>query len=216
MDKGPIMSATTLRRLSGLALMLSGLLALVGNLANPGIDIALVDHPLWTPMHALVLPAFTFALLGLPGLYASIASAFGHRGLDRLCAIHAAPGNLDRQQDLRSGGEAGIGDGWSGTRAGERRPGLFVVRRVGHSLVDGAGGRYAVVWRCDHPVDVPGALGRRANHPRLDHFDGYSTGWDRMREGGLAWLGVALWREQSDPQRRRLPTTTTQALGGDL
>lgn len=38
-----------------------------------------------------------------------------------------------------------------------------------------------------------------------------------IREGGLAWLGLALWHEQREPQRSPLPTAaTTQPREGTM
>jgi hypothetical protein len=75
-------SAATLYRLSGLALLIAGLLQVVGWLTHPPGE-RLVDllSPLQGPSHLLMFVSWLFALLGLPGLYARQAHRAGLLGL---------------------------------------------------------------------------------------------------------------------------------------
>jgi hypothetical protein len=75
-------SAATLYRLSGLALLIAGLLQVAGWLMHPPGE-RLVDllSPLQQASHVVLFVSWLFALLGLPGLYARQASRAGLLGL---------------------------------------------------------------------------------------------------------------------------------------
>jgi hypothetical protein len=76
------MSAVTLLRLSGVALMVALALVLIGGLLHPQSE-RLVDTvgSNTTLSHALFAVAFALVLLGLPGLYAALADRAGIVGL---------------------------------------------------------------------------------------------------------------------------------------
>lgn len=76
------MSPLTLYRLSGLALIISAPLALVGRILHPpnhGLDYQ--TSPAWLPAHGLLVLSFWLTLVGLPGLYARLAGRAGTLGL---------------------------------------------------------------------------------------------------------------------------------------
>src|ERR687893_2551722 len=80
------MSTTTLTRLSGLALMAAFALALTGGILHPVIGgeshaASSLAQPLFPTAHLLVLLGEICLLMGLPGLYASIAPRTGLVGL---------------------------------------------------------------------------------------------------------------------------------------
>ena len=74
--------AATLYRLSGLALLIAGLLQVAGWLMHPPGE-RLVDllSPLQQASHVILFVSWGFALLGLPGLYARQAGRAGWLGL---------------------------------------------------------------------------------------------------------------------------------------
>jgi hypothetical protein len=76
------MPASTLLRLSGLALMVAVVLVVVGGLLHPQSE-RLVDiaGSMTTVSHGLFALAFALVLLGLPGLYAALADRAGILGL---------------------------------------------------------------------------------------------------------------------------------------
>ena len=76
------MSESTLRRLSGMALMLSVPLWIAGEAIHPRSE-GLADIVGFgqSPSHAILAVAFVFLLLGLPGLYGSHAGRSGVLGL---------------------------------------------------------------------------------------------------------------------------------------
>jgi hypothetical protein len=76
------MPASTLLRLSGLALMVALALVIVGGLLHPQSE-RLVDvaGSTTTASHGLFALAFALVLLGLPGLYAALADRTGVLGL---------------------------------------------------------------------------------------------------------------------------------------
>lgn len=76
------MSSTALYRISGLALVLCGPLAVAGRLLHPP-DHSLVyqTSPIWPLAHLLLLLSFGLTLLGLPGLYGRLAGQMGVVGL---------------------------------------------------------------------------------------------------------------------------------------
>lgn len=74
------MSATTLFRLSGLSLLLGGLLAIVPIHPNASSGLEYLSDPRTVPAHLLGLSVL-LVMLGLPGLYASQAERAGVLGL---------------------------------------------------------------------------------------------------------------------------------------
>jgi hypothetical protein len=80
------MSTTTLTRLSGLALIAAFVLALTGGILHPVIGgdshaSPSLAQPLFSTAHLLVFLGEICLLMGLPGLYASIAAETGLLGL---------------------------------------------------------------------------------------------------------------------------------------
>lgn len=75
------MSSTTLFRLSGLSLLLGGLLAAVPIHPNASSGLEYLSDPRTVPAHLLGLMAVLLIMLGLPGLYASQAERAGVLGL---------------------------------------------------------------------------------------------------------------------------------------
>ncbi|MCE7986698.1 MAG: hypothetical protein DYG89_36455 [Caldilinea sp. CFX5] len=200
------MASTTLYRLSALALLLCWPLALVGNLANPGIDIALVNHPLWTPMHALVLAAYALALLGLPGLYARLGSQMGILGLIGFAfyMLRLATSIGSKVYDLvikpTLAGEPAAralatGDGPLRSLYGEWGivlSLLFAVGTIGFGIAI-----LRLSWRARWAglLIILGSVGTILLPP---------VGLV-IREAGLAWLGATLWQEQRAAQPGEIP-----------
>jgi len=76
------MSAATLCRLSGLALLIGGLFGVAGLLIHPpGHELAQHVSPTWVPAHGLILLGWLLVIVGLPGLYARQAPRAGRIGL---------------------------------------------------------------------------------------------------------------------------------------
>jgi hypothetical protein len=76
------MSASMLVRLSGLALLLAGPLNLLGFVLHPPAhELLRQTNPRWVPAHLSLLASYSLTLLGLPGLYASVAARGGLPGL---------------------------------------------------------------------------------------------------------------------------------------
>lgn len=76
------MPAAIQSRLTGWALILAALLLGVGTPLAAGLRSQLPDAGvLWTPVHMLVVAGYLLLVLGLPGLYASMAGASGRIGL---------------------------------------------------------------------------------------------------------------------------------------
>lgn len=76
------MSTTRLMRLSGLALILGGVLLFVHFVTHPmGEGAQFVAMPIWVPAHAIGFIAWPLILLGLTGLYVGQADRLGVWGL---------------------------------------------------------------------------------------------------------------------------------------
>ena len=78
------MTSATLLRLSGLSLLLSGLLAValtIVELGNPQVVHPQAHDPLTVPVYLVASAAVLLELLGLPGLYARQAARAGLAGL---------------------------------------------------------------------------------------------------------------------------------------
>jgi hypothetical protein len=76
------MSSTTLARLSGLALLLSGVLIAVPIVFHPSAaDSQALLRPAWIPVHTALTIAATLALFGLMGLYSRLREQSGWLGL---------------------------------------------------------------------------------------------------------------------------------------
>ena len=77
------MATATLIRLSGLSLLVSGLLAIIIHLVallNPQVIDPQADDPLTLPAYLVASTAVLLLLLGLPGLYARQAARAGVMG----------------------------------------------------------------------------------------------------------------------------------------
>ena len=90
------MSSTILFRLSGLSLLLGGLLAVV-SLIHPNASSGLeyLSDPRTVPAHLLGLTAVLLIMLGLPGLYAGQAERAGVLGLVGTVAVFFCVALLD-------------------------------------------------------------------------------------------------------------------------
>ena len=76
------MSSTTLARLSGLALLLSGALIAVPIVLHPSdTDPQALLRPAWVPVHTILTTAAILSLFGLVGLYNRLGKGSGWPGL---------------------------------------------------------------------------------------------------------------------------------------
>ncbi len=76
------MSSTTLLRLSGLALLLAGVLLAIAIPFHPSdTDPQALVRPAWVPVHTVFTIAVLLSLFGLPGLYLRVQGKSGWLGL---------------------------------------------------------------------------------------------------------------------------------------
>ena len=95
------MSSTTLFRLSGLSLLLGGLLAIPYLLIHPNTSgLEYLSDPRTVPAHLLGLMTGLLVMLGLPGLYASQAKRAGVLGLVGTVAVFFCVALLDGTHEV--------------------------------------------------------------------------------------------------------------------
>ncbi len=75
------MSTLRLMRLSGLSLIVGGIMLFIQFATHPmGDGAQFVAMPIWVPSHAIGFVAFLFLLLGAIGLYLSRQTGWAHSG----------------------------------------------------------------------------------------------------------------------------------------
>lgn len=196
------MTAGSLFRLSGIALMLALPLSLVGTLMHPRSErIAdIVASGSWqSASHALVAVAFLLLLLGLPGVYAAHASHSGVLGLIGFIfvilfvafhvyrlpfeagAVAALAADRDAERLLGPGGpaQAGMLGGW-GALTGLLGPLLFGVSLVRSGIYPRLTGWLVAAWT---PLflGLTVAIGTQPSATR-----------DALLDAGIANVGIAL------------------------
>lgn len=211
------MTAQTLFRLCGLALVMGGLLApLSAWLHPPGHTVALALSPRWIPAHMAGYAMALFSAMGVCGLYARIANRVGAGGLVAFTVLfihfinlaHAVltetlvvrPLALD--QDTHGAAHAILhGTLQSPAWAGALQRGPSIVGPILFGLV---------LMRVGRPWRSPGAALVGATLLTIALFASGHSYW-AFRAGGvlgqfsLGWAGLMLWREARVAAIERAP-----------